>query len=281
MLKPALFLSLVISFAVQAAPPADLVKVELLADTNAIQPGKPFTLGVMMKIEPGWHTYWKNPGDSGAPTKITFTAPQGFKVDAIQFPTPIQFNQPGDLVGYGYTDEVMLTARVTPPTDAKVGDSIEIKANASWLCCEAVCIPGKQNLSITLPVAKESSAANKALFEKWLAMVPTEKGFEAQPKTSADGKLESATIRVALPSAPKEVHLFPAPPRGVKVENVEVKSDGKSATASFTARSLQGAKPATQPIEALIGYTDESGNRRGIVGTIPVQSTSASGANGT
>jgi hypothetical protein len=67
----------------------------------------------------------------------------------------------------------------------------------------------------------------------------------------------------------------------VKVENVEVKSDGKSATASFTARSLQGAKPATQPIEALIGYTDESGNRRGIVGTIPVQSTSASGANGT
>jgi DsbC/DsbD-like thiol-disulfide interchange protein len=279
MFRTALLLSLVISFGAQAAPPTDLVKAELLANTNAIQPGKPFTLGVMMKIEPGWHTYWKNPGDSGAPTKITFTAPEGFTVDPIQFPTPIEFDQPGDIVGFGYTNEVMLTARVTPPANLKAGDSINIKANASWLCCEAVCIPGKQALSITLPVAIEASAANKELFDKWLAMVPTEKGFQAQPKTSGDGKLESAQITVAIPTDAKDVHLFTAPPRGVKVENAEVKSNGKTATATFTSRALAGAKPATQPIEVVVGYTDESGRRRGIAGTIPVQSSKTSNVN--
>jgi hypothetical protein len=79
----------------------------------------------------------------------------------------------------------------------------------------------------------------------------------------------------------KDVHFFPAPPRGVKVENIQAKSEGKSAMATFTARELVGAKPATQPIEAVIGYTDESGNRRGVVGTIPVQSSKSSGVNGT
>jgi thiol:disulfide interchange protein DsbD len=264
-----------------ADPPADLVKAELLADVSAIAPGKPFTLGVMMKIEPGWHTYWKNPGDSGAPTKITFTAPEGFTIEPIQFPTPIEFNQPGDIIGYGYKEEVMLIARVTPPANLKAGDSVDIKAAASWLCCETVCVMGRQNLSITLPVASEASAANKELFEKWTAMVPTEKGFSAVPARSADGKLESVTIQAKLDAEPKEVHLFPAPPRGVKVENIQVKNDGKTATATFTSRALVGAKPATQPIEAVIGYTDESGNRRGVVGTIPIQPSGTSSANGT
>jgi thiol:disulfide interchange protein DsbD len=262
-----------------APPPSDLVKAELLADVSSIQPGKPFNLGVMMKIEPGWHTYWKNPGDSGAPTKISFTAPDGFTVDPIQFPTPIQFNQPGDIVGYGYTDEVMLTARVTPPANLKPGDSVDIKANASWLCCESVCVPGHQGLSITLPVANERCPANKELFDKWIEMVPTEKGFVAQPKSSGDGKLESVQINATLPSEAKDVHLFPAPPRGVKVENIQVKSEGKSATATFTVRTLQGAKPATQPIEAVVGYTDDSGNRRGVKGTIPVQPAGSPGVN--
>lgn len=280
MIRPALvLLAMFASLAACAAPPSDLVKAELLADVSAIQPGKPFTLGVMMKIEPGWHTYWKNPGDSGSPTKISFTAPGGFTVEPIQFPTPIEFNQPGDIIGYGYTDEVMLTARVTPPAHLKAGDFLDIKANASWLCCEAVCVPGHQSLSITLPVASEASPANKELFDKWLAMVPTEKGFAAQPKASGDGKLESVQISATLPSEAKDVHLFPAPPRGVKVENIQVKSEGKTATASFTVRTLQGAKPATQPIEAVVGYTDDSGNRRGVKGTIPVQQTGSSSVN--
>ncbi len=280
MIRPAfVLLAMFASLAACAAPPSDLVKAELLADVSAIQPGKPFNLGVMMKIEPGWHTYWKNPGDSGSPTKISFTAPDGFTIEPLQFPTPIEFNQPGDIIGYGYVDEVMLTARVTPPKDLKPGDSIDLKANASWLCCEAVCVPGHQSLSIRLPVASEASPANKELFEKWLAMVPTEKGFAAQPKTTGDGKLESVQINATLPSEAKDVHLFPAPPRGVKVENIQVKTEGKTATGSFTVRVLQGAKPATQPIEAVVGYTDDSGNRRGMKGTIPVQQAGSSSVN--
>ena len=99
MIRPAfVLLAMFASLAACAAPPSDLVKAELLADVSAIQPGKPFNLGVMMKIEPGWHTYWKNPGDSGSPTKISFTAPDGFTIEPLQFPTPIEFNQPGDII---------------------------------------------------------------------------------------------------------------------------------------------------------------------------------------
>jgi hypothetical protein len=65
----------------------------------------------------------------------------------------------------------------------------------------------------------------------------------------------------------------------VKVENIAVTSKAKSAAATFSVRTLIGAKPATQPIEAVVGYTDESGNRRGVVGTIPVQSAGSSGVN--
>src|SRR5690242_77174 len=93
----------------------DLVKATLLADVKSVKPGQPFTLAVLLKLEPGWHVYWKNPGESGMATSVTWKLPQGFKAGELNFPIPKQFGNSGDVIGYGYEDEVLLTATITPP----------------------------------------------------------------------------------------------------------------------------------------------------------------------
>src|SRR5437867_3085239 len=86
----------------------DLVKATLVSDVSSVKAGQPFTLGVLLKIEPGWHVYWKNPGESGMATSVQWKVPEGFKVGELQFPIPIRFGQSGDVIGYGYQDEVLL-----------------------------------------------------------------------------------------------------------------------------------------------------------------------------
>src|SRR3954471_11897088 len=87
-----------------------LVAATLLCDRASIQAGKPFDVGVLLKIKPGWHGYWKNPGDSGIATSIDFKLPDGFTVGELQFPVPERIEAPGGIVNYGYTNEVMLLA---------------------------------------------------------------------------------------------------------------------------------------------------------------------------
>src|SRR5437773_11578158 len=74
-----------------------LVRAELLADTNAIVPGKPFTVGLLLQMAPGWHTYWKFSGDAGLPTELKWNLPAGWKIGEIQWPIPLKTIDPGDI----------------------------------------------------------------------------------------------------------------------------------------------------------------------------------------
>jgi len=93
----------------------ELVHASLMADTAAVIPGKAFTLGLFLKMAPGWHTYWKFPGDAGIPTEIKLQLPPGWKAGEIQWPIPLKTSDPGDIQTYGYQDEVLLMQEVTPP----------------------------------------------------------------------------------------------------------------------------------------------------------------------
>ncbi len=148
-----------------------LVTASLVADTTAIVPGKPFTVGLLMKEAPDWHTYWQYPGDAGFPTKIEWTLPPGFKAGPIQWPIPVKQIDEGDLQSYVYKDEVMLMVEITPPAnvDAK---NITLSGKASWLVCKQICVPGKADLSLALPVAAQGDAANGGLFAKYRALLP-------------------------------------------------------------------------------------------------------------
>jgi thiol:disulfide interchange protein len=159
------------------------VSASLLADTSAVVPGKPFTAGLLLKMQPGWHTYWRDPGDSGLPTTLQWTLPPGFHAGNIQWPKPVQEVEPGNLKVNIYNDEVLLLVEITPPAQIS-GTAITLQALAKWLVCKESCIPGKADLSLTLPVARTAGPANAALFEKYRAQIPPDEQTQAPPSTT-------------------------------------------------------------------------------------------------
>ena len=136
-------------------------EVELIAEKTALVVGEKNTIGLSIKHVPHWHTYWKNPGDSGYPTKITWDVPAGYGIGDIEWPTPKRLAT-GPIVNFGYEGDVLLPITVSVPTSAKVGDSVTLKGRAEWLVCKDVCIPEEGPISLTLPVAAVAATAVKA-----------------------------------------------------------------------------------------------------------------------
>src|SRR5438477_332017 len=144
----------------------ELVKAQLLADTNAVVPGKPFTVGLLLRMAPHWHTYWKFSGDAGIPTELKWKLPPGWKAGEIQWPIPLKTIDPGDIQTYGYQDEVLLMQEITPP--ARIDNSpVKLSADATWLVCEKICIPGNASLQLELPKSTTSASANTEIFTRF------------------------------------------------------------------------------------------------------------------
>ena len=140
------------------------VTVTAFAEQAAAASGTSIRLGLLLEHAPGWHTYWRNPGDSGLPTEIVWrlanedgsplagqTAPLALAASEIQWPTPSRMPV-GPLASYGYEDRIFLVQTVSLPKDLPVGASVQLLASASWLVCKDVCIPGGAELSLSLPV---------------------------------------------------------------------------------------------------------------------------------
>ena len=146
-----------------AAPPAiaDLVKAELVAETASAAPGGTLWLDVHLDIAPGWHVYWRNPGDAGLPTSIAWRLPPGFTAGAIEWPVPERFKV-GSIANYGYTGGVDLLVPVTVAATPDPGAAARLDATVNYLVCAEICIPGEAKLRLTLPVeapAKPDPAA--------------------------------------------------------------------------------------------------------------------------
>ena len=145
-----------------AAPiKTDHAEVELVAEKTALIVGEKNVVGLSIKHAPHWHTYWKNPGDSGYPTKITWDVPSGFGVGEFDWPTPKRLAT-GPIVNFGYEGEVLLPLKISVPLAAKVGESVTLKGKAEWLVCKDVCIPEEGEVSLTLPVAASNAPGTES-----------------------------------------------------------------------------------------------------------------------
>lgn len=129
----------------------DHVVAELVAERSAIQAGQVLQVGLSLNHQPGWHTYWRNPGDSGLATQIAWRLPTGSQTGDIEWPVPRRLPV-GPLVNFGYEGELLLPVSFTPPPTAKPGDTLTLRAQASWLVCKDVCIPESADLELELPV---------------------------------------------------------------------------------------------------------------------------------
>lgn len=150
-----------------------IVEADLVADTAAVVPGKSFRLGLHLKIAPGWHVYWQNPGDSGIPTEPGWNVPGDFRAGQTQWPLPLRLMEPGDIEVYAYKNETLLTIEVTPPARI-TGDHVTLRAEPEWLVCEEICIPGAAELELTLPVDSSGAPANAELFAKFAGQTPSD-----------------------------------------------------------------------------------------------------------
>jgi thiol:disulfide interchange protein DsbD len=247
------------------------VQVDLLADVTTIKPGSPFTIGVHFKMKPGWHIYWQNPGDSGLPTSIEWTLPKGFTVGPVQWPIPKRFNQPGNIVGYGYTDSVLLSARVTPPRKLALNVKVPVSATVAWLSCEKVCIPGEAKLDLTLPVSRGATPNHSQLFEGWKQRLPIDGASGESPLSATTvGHLSNAgkraTFRVLLRWHKKVggIDWFPLPDEALTVEHITLNNSEQQTRISFVAQVLPGQKLSGDTLNSLIVYQDEKGSRKGV-----------------
>lgn len=226
------------------------VKAQLIADQDGIAPGKTIWVAMRQEITPGWHTYWRNPGDTGLATSLTWDLPAGYTATELQFPTP--HKQPtGDLVNYGYTNSVMLLAQITAPANAAIGDTVELKGKASWLVCQDICIPETANLHIALKV--EANPLPSAWASAFIAAQETlPKAHQSKQTARVTDEFIEITldpIPLNADELPEEVTFFPHD--GLLIQhNAEQKLLLNGRTLTLT---IPRNKARTEPITEISG----------------------------
>ncbi len=186
------------------------VEAELVAAKTAVVPGEPLTVALRLKIEDGWHTYWRNPGDSGLPTTLAWTLPAGVAAGPIEWPAPRALPA-GPLVNFGYEGDALHLVEVQPSDALAVGDTLSLKARADWLVCRELCIPEGADLTLELPVAR-----NAGVDPRWGAAIAAARAALPQPlrgwQASAEAKGATIALKLVPASAaanPGEIRFFP------------------------------------------------------------------------
>jgi thiol:disulfide interchange protein DsbD len=133
----------------------------LIADRQGFAPGQPFTVALRLALDPGWHTYWKDPGDAGLATTLLLSLPPGVHAGDLQWPKPRVFKAAGGLTCYGYERTALLLVPITVDPEYK-GNSLTLRAKATWLVCKDTCLPGKADVVLVLHRQKAFAASAQA-----------------------------------------------------------------------------------------------------------------------
>jgi DsbC/DsbD-like thiol-disulfide interchange protein/cytochrome c biogenesis protein CcdA len=180
-----------------AAPPmaSDLVKPVLYAESASVAAGKTLWVDVRVTIAPGWHIYWKNPGDSGLPTEIAWSLPAGFSAGEINWPVPERFVV-GGIANFGYAGGVDLLAPITPPATLDPGGTVHLDATVKYLVCSEICIPGEGKVALDLPLGSGATdPAQAARFAAARQDQPVAAPFAARFSAEAND------LRLIVPAA--------------------------------------------------------------------------------
>ena len=232
-----------------AAPPQEPVHAELVSEEQAVQPGRPFWVGVRLHMDKGWDTYWLNPGDSGFATQVNWKLPEGFTAGPLLWPYPEKFVT-DSLVAFGYTDSVLLMAEITPPNNLAADQKVSIQADVNWLACKESCVPGHASLQMALPVTDKIppvDAAVKALFANARQALPQREGdltvsaqsdqivLQFKPLAGTLGKIDEALF---IPEQGEVIDY--SAPQNLKAESGQVTLSVKRAHPEGAISTLKG-----------------------------------------
>jgi thiol:disulfide interchange protein len=186
----------------------DELAITLVSEGMALVPGQSQRLGLLIEHQPHWHTYWQNAGDSGIPTKLRWYLPEGIAAGEIQWPHPQRFDLAG-IINFGYGDRILLPVPLEVSA-ALSAPSLPLAVTVDWLVCKEECIPGRAELSLSLPVATEAAADARwaADFAAADARIPVVADWRANVRIDHD----LAQVEVELPAdfpASTAVDLYP------------------------------------------------------------------------
>lgn len=242
------------------------VRAELIAHApDGVAPGSPVWVGLQITHQPEWHTYWKNAGDSGLPTEMTWTLPAGVSTGEIAWPVPEKIPV-GNLANYGYENTVLLPVPLEVSTLYKppmaLGGStpaMDIQLKASWLVCRKECIPEEGTFSLSLPL-QGSTALHKAEFDAAQAAQP-------QPLAQAGAvEVDGHNLKVRLDGLPaaaqgKTLGFFPETPEVIRTAAVSGKDwtqswQGGTWTATIPLADQRSASPTVMPVVVALAEAD-------------------------
>ena len=241
------------------------VRAELVAHApDGVTPGAPVWVGLQIAHQPEWHTYWKNAGDSGLPTEMTWTLPAGVSTGEIAWPAPKKIPV-GSLANYGYENTVLLPVPLEvstlykPPVALGGTPAMDIQLKASWLVCRKECIPEEGTFTLALPL-QGSTALHKAEFDTALAARP-------QPLARPGAvEVEGHSLKVRLEGLPaaaqgKTLEFFPETPEVIRTAAVSGKDwsqswQGDTWTATMPLADQRSASPTVMPVVVTLPEAD-------------------------
>ncbi|TVQ38687.1 MAG: hypothetical protein EA356_02690 [Geminicoccaceae bacterium] len=231
------------------------VKASLVSEVATVAPGDTVWVGLHLDIIPGWHTYWKNPGDSGAATNLDWQLLPGVVAGPIQWPLPEAVPY-GPLMNFGYYGEVLHLVEVSVPADWPLGEPVPLEADALWLVCADICIPESGTVGLSLATGPETLAdpATLALFDRFKARLPQPSPFDL---TASGPEPLQLTIEGHFdPALLQDVRFFPAESGRLNhpaAQPWEVRADG------LVLHLPPGRAPPAERLEGVLVLTEALG----------------------
>lgn len=258
--------------------------VKLLSSVQTIKPGTTFAVGILMSMDPGWHTYWKYSGEAGLPTRVHWKLPEGFSAGEIQWPLPHKYNESGDVLTYGYADENMLLVDVQAPANVKPGTTVNLHADVEWLECEHICVPGSAAVDLALRVASsDPQPANKVLFDRYQQQIPVV--FSTSTPFSFTSKPAGALLEIRLKAraggrfAPQSVDLpdlYPEPLDELAIGRTVVSYDGNEVVLRVPMSAYEKTDHGLT-LRGVVVYQMEGGDREAVTIEVPLSAEFVSG----
>ncbi len=184
---------------------------QLVAATASAAPGATFQVAVAQTFDKGWHSYWRNPGDAGEATTITWTLPSGWSAGPIAWPAPKRLPV-GPIMNYGYEGGVILPVTLRVPADAPVGQTVTLSAVVQFLVCADVCVPDQATVTLPVAVTARPGAADPA----WGGKIA--QTLASEPKSgvlTASYRRQKSMVMLAVVGAPlagaadRDVYFYP------------------------------------------------------------------------
>ncbi|MGF1545251.1 MAG: protein-disulfide reductase DsbD family protein [Parvularculaceae bacterium] len=255
--------------AANAASPAlsDTVVTEhattkLSSARDALAPGRTIALAFRQKLEPGWHVYWRNPGDSGLPLELNWTLPDGVTASDVAYPAPERVPA-GPFVNFGHHGEPTFVVSLTAAPDLAVGDTLEIGLNATWLICEEICVPESGSFTLSLPVAREPAPVPEVAAAIEAARAAAPQPFAGEALARVDGGVALSTTLDGAPEDFESVFFFPETEGLIEPSAAQVvtSADGRLRIDMTAGPGFDEAREAVDAVRGVLSFETRDGAR--------------------